>query len=767
MIHTRTRHGLVVMALLAMAGSVAAQDWKPVGDKIKTRWAKQVTPENAWREYPRPQMVRKDWQNLNGLWNYKVQPLTPKGETPRIPTSWSGKILVPFCIESSLSGVGHILEPTEELWYQRDVTIKKGSNRILLHFEAVDYWCFIWVNGKQVGNHKGGNTPFSFDITEAAVDGKNDVKIMVVDATAPYQLLGKQVLKPHAIWYTRVSGIWQTVWLETVPTSYIKRIKIDTSINPGTIKVKTFAGGAADKADGVRITASFKGKEVGSVKGTLDKAVLTIEDAKLWWTTEPNLYDLKVELLGDGAVLDAVDSYAGIRTVGKKRDSKGNYRFTLNNKVIFHLGPLDQGWFPDGLLTPASEEAMLFDIDYIRDCGFNFIRNHIKVRPRRYYYYCDKIGMMIWQDQVSGAPTPKWTYLKPNPKDAVWPDEAHKQWMYELKEMMDYLHNSPSIVMWVPFNEAWGQHRTMEVGKWTLEYDPSRLMNIASGGNFWPVGDVADQHAYPHPAFAWLLDPRMKDYAKVVGEFGGHGYVASNDSLWFPGKKNWGYGGLPKNKNELLARYRLSMFRLWELRNKGIAAGVYTQTTDVEGEVNGLLTYDRKIEKFPRKELKSLHNMLYSAYLTGDDALPMASQHDAPIRYTTSQPGRKWYASIYNDRSWKKGKPGLGKDAGKHATIKTPWSTGSVWYRTTFDVDKSKGTPMFHAFFDEDPVIYINGIKAAELKGYAYWYLLIEISPEAMASLKPTGNTLAVHCKNTEGGQYIDVAVTYVTSSEN
>ncbi|MDP6524470.1 MAG: glycoside hydrolase family 2 TIM barrel-domain containing protein [Kiritimatiellia bacterium] len=749
------------MAIVAMAGSVLGADWKPVGSRIKTRWAAKVTPANAWRQYPRPQMVRKDWQNLNGLWNYKVQPVSKKGEQPKIPTEWRGKILVPFCIESSLSGVGHILEPTEELWYQREVTIKKGGNRILMHFEAVDYKCWLWVNGKKVGSHTGGNTPFSFDITDAAVDGKNDVKLMVVDGTAKFQLLGKQIEKPHAIWYTRVSGIWQTVWLETVPQTYIKRIKIDTSINPGVIKVRTFAGGAADKANGVKVTASFKGAEVGSVKGTLDNAAITIKDAKLWWTHEPNLYDLKVELLSGGAVLDTVESYAGIRAVGKKRDAKGHYRFTLNGKFIFQLGPLDQGWFPDGLLTPASEEAMIYDIDYIRDCGFNFIRNHIKVRPRRYYYYCDKIGMMIWQDQVSGAPTPKWTYLHPNPKDADWPDWAHKQWMYELKEMMDYLHNSPSIVMWVPFNEAWGQHRTMEVGKWTVEYDPSRLVNIASGGNFWPVGDVADQHHYPHPKFHWLHDPRMKDYAKVVGEFGGHGYVASKDSLWFPGKKNWGYGGLPRNKNELLARFRLSMFYLWELKNKGIAGGVYTQTTDVEGEVNGLMTYDRAIEKFPRKQLKSLHNMLYSGNLTGEYALPMAHTNSTAVKYTTSEPKADWFKPGFDDGSWTTGPAGLGNHTVKHAVVKTKWDSGNIWYRTTFDFDKSKGIPWLHAFFDENPVIYINGIKAAELKGYSYWYLLLEISPQAKASLKPTGNNLAVKCDNAEGGQYIDVAIAY------
>jgi beta-galactosidase len=287
----------------------------------------------------------------------------------------------------------------------------------------------------------------------------------------------------------------------------------------------------------------------------------------------------------------------------------------LNGKEIFHLGTLDQGWWPDGLLTPPSDEAMASDIRFLKEAGFNTIRKHIKVEPRRYYTHCDRIGMLVWQDQVSsgtgkdrdGGVSPKWTRLQPNPEDAVWPDAAHAQFMKELKLMMDTLHNHPSIVQWVPFNEAWGQHRTMEVGKWAVAYDPTRQINIASGGNFWPAGHIVDHHEYPHPAFPFPLGEsgRFDGYIKIVGEFGGHGFPVK-DHLWNPNAKNWGYGGLPKNKEEWIERYKTSIQKLAEIRKAGIAGGIYTQTSDVEGEINGLITYDRKVQKLSAAELAEI-----------------------------------------------------------------------------------------------------------------------------------------------------------------
>ena len=351
-------------------------------------------------------------------------------------------------------------------------------------------------------------------------------------------------------------------------------------------------------------------KQIAESTGDLDKTTIKINNAKLWSPSSPHLYDLEISLLDStNSVLDRVESYAGIRTVGKRMGSDGHLRLTLNGEEIFHWGPLDQGWWPDGLLTPPSDEAMLFDIEFLKSAGFNMIRKHIKVEPRRYYYHCDRIGMMLWQDQVSAGHNPKWTRLEPNPEDAQWPDVEHKQFLLELERMIDHLENHPSIVVWVPFNEAWGQHRTVEVGKWVVKRDPSRLVNIASGGNFWPVGDIVDHHEYPHPQYPFN-EGRDRGFIKVMGEFGGHGYPVPNH-MWNADNRIWGYGGLPKSEAEFRERYATSIEKLDALRSQGIAAGVYTQTTDVEAEINGLMTYDRKVIKIPAKELAASHKVLF------------------------------------------------------------------------------------------------------------------------------------------------------------
>ena len=598
----------LIASLIASSAVTSAAEsapgWKPVPDKMMTTWGSDVTPENAWREYPRPQFERANWQNLNGLWDYAI---TAKGAAK--PAEWQGKILVPFAIESALSGVGKLLTPEQTLWYRQTISLtSKPGRRILLNFGAVDYQSTVWMNGQQIGAHTGGNTPFSFDVTDALKPGSNEIIVRIEDATEGFQLRGKQTFSPSGIYYTRVSGIWQTVWLEEVPDRYIAEIKLQTAIKPASITITPQFKGTLRPGEKMRVSSSFKGQKVASTEGT-GEVKINLPDAKLWSPASPNLYDLSLELLDpQGVVIDSVKSYAGIREVGQKRDANGNLKFTLNGEEIFHWGPLDQGWWPDGLLTPPSDAAMRSDVDFLKQAGFNMIRKHIKVEPLRYYHYCDRVGILLWQDQVSGGPSPRWNLMSPEPADAIWPDANHSQWMTELKTMMDTLHNVPSIVVWTPFNEAWGQHRSMEVGKWTVAYDPSRLVNIASGGNFWPVGHIADHHNYPHPDFP-LKDPRFNDYIKVVGEFGGHGFPVEGH-LWNPGKSNWGYGGLPKDKEEYLARYEKSLAKLAELKAGGIAAGVYTQTTDVEGEINGLITYDRKVVKIPASRLAEIHQQL-------------------------------------------------------------------------------------------------------------------------------------------------------------
>lgn len=595
--------GLTILGNLASSANAET----PYKTALVTTWGSAVTPENTWTEYPRPQMARDAWTNLNGHWDYAVTPIAQQSP----PNQWDGKILVPYALESRLGGVQRLLEPSEALWYRRSVTLDKvAGNRTLLNFEAVDYLSRVWVNGKEVGTHQGGNTPYSFDVSDAARDGENEIIVRVEDATEAWQLRGKQVLKPEGIWYTRVSGIWQTVWLEQVAPTYIEDLRIATDAKAGSIAVSADIVGNVSNGQ-LRVVVKDGDAAVATASGTVSSLKITLDGAKLWSPASPHLYTLEIALLDEkGAVLDEVSSYAGIRTVGKTRDADGHLRFTLNGEVIFHWGPLDQGWWPDGLLTPPSDAAMLSDIEYLKQAGFNMIRKHIKVEPRRYYYHCDRLGMLVWQDQPSAGNGPKWKFLSPDPEDAVWPDEHHQQFMRELEAMVDNLENHPSIVVWVPFNEAWGQHRTVEVGNWLLKRDPSRLVNVASGGNFFPVGDVADLHSYPHPSFVKEID-RFKDYVKVVGEFGGHGFVIA-DHLWNTEQKNWGYGKLPETMEEYRARIATSIEKLKALQAQGIAAGVYTQTTDVEIEVNGLLTYDRKVVKFPADEFAKLSATLFA-----------------------------------------------------------------------------------------------------------------------------------------------------------
>ncbi|QDT08605.1 glycoside hydrolase family 2 protein [Stieleria marina] len=593
----------------------AKRNTKPFQSELITQWGEELTAASAWTQYPRPALKRQDWTNLNGNWDYAVTP----NEQTETPKQWNGKILVPFSLESKLGGVGRLLAPSEALWYHRSFSFQKhGQQKQLLNFEAVDYRCEVFLNGQSVGKHVGGHTPFSMDVTDALKDGDNELIVRVEDETEKYQLRGKQTLNARGIWYTQVSGIWQTVWLEQVPKVHIQNIKIKTDASKGAITISADVIGNDSRADmkvivkdGDRIVAQG---DVSGAPGVLT-CPLQIPDPKLWSPDSPHLYDIELSVADrSGTMIDKVQTYAGIRTVGKMKDADGHWRFTLNGEPIFHWGPLDQGWWPDGLLTPPSDEAMLFDIEWLKKAGFNMIRKHIKVEPRRYYYHCDRLGMMVWQDHVSAGHNPKWTRLKPNPEDAKWPNKEHDQFMVELERMIDTLENHPSIVAWVPFNEAWGQHRTMATGKWTVQRDPSRLVNVASGGNFWPAGDIVDHHQYPHPGFPFDLGQggRFDKFIKVVGEFGGHGYPVKGH-LWDVNRRNWGYGGLPQNLAEYKERYVTSLEMLNQLRSQGIAAGVYTQTTDVEGEINGLMTYDRKVIKIPADELAAQHKVLFQS----------------------------------------------------------------------------------------------------------------------------------------------------------
>ncbi len=601
----------LVLALLSVALLTNAQSsgWKIVPGHITTQWADEVNPANTLPDYPRPQLQRSDWQNLNGLWQYAILPVSGNDA---IPTAFQGNILVPFAVESALSGVGKTVGKDNILWYQRDITVpaKRKGKRTLLHFGAVDWRSDIYVNGKNVGRHEGGYDPFTFDITDALKKGsKQQLAVRVWDPTndGP-QPHGKQVVNPEGIWYTPVTGIWQTVWLETVPDTYIVSTKQTPDLDNNILSVNTSVKNL-QPGDIINISA-WKGNEKVAEKTGADTSVtLSISDPEMWSPSHPFLYDLKLTVMRKGKSVDEVKSYFAMRKISIAPDANGIQKMMLNNKFLFEFGPLDQGWWPDGLYTAPTDAALKFDIEKTKEMGFNMIRKHIKVEPARWYYYCDQLGMLVWQDMPSGDLGNHWENrpgVLGRATDRDRTPESEGYYRKEWNAIMDALHNYPCIVVWIPFNEAWGQFKTVEIANWTKQKDPSRLVNSASGGNFYPVGDIEDLHNYPDPAM-----PRPDIFgakkALVLGEFGGLG-LSVDGHTWQD--KNWGYQSF-KSNDSLLKRYNSLTDKLEELIKAGLSAAVYTQTTDVEGEVNGFMTYDRKVMKMPIEELKADNERLY------------------------------------------------------------------------------------------------------------------------------------------------------------
>lgn len=590
---------LILFILLVITCSLSAQ-WQPAGDKLKTKWASEIDVSNVLPEYPRPIMERAEWQNLNGLWNYAI---LPAGK--QTPASFDGQILVPFAVESSLSGVQKNVGRDNELWYERTFTVpsKWNNNRVLLHFGAVDWKADVWVNNVKVGQHTGGYTPFSFDITPALAKGKNTLTVKVWDPTDQgFQPRGKQVNKPEGIWYTPVSGIWQTVWLEPVPEKYIENIRITPDIDKKTLTVKALVN-AASSADKIEVKVMEKGKVVASAQ-SINNQLLEItmpENVKLWSPDSPSLYDLEITLFDGTKQLDKVNSYAAMRKYSIKRDDKGIVRLQLNNNDLFQFGPLDQGWWPDGLYTAPTDEALAYDIVKTKEWGFNMIRKHVKVEPARWYNHCDRLGMIVWQDMPNGDRGSEWQMHRYfDGVERIRSAESEANFRKEWKEIMDYLYSYPSVGVWVPFNEAWGQFKTVEIVEWTKQYDPTRLVNPASGGNHFQVGDMVDLHNYPHPAL-YLYDAQR---ATVLGEYGGIGF-ANKEHLWEP-NRNWGYVQFNSSK-EVTDEYVKYAEQLKQLIRQGFSAAVYTQTTDVEIEVNGLMTYDRKLVKVDEARVKKVN----------------------------------------------------------------------------------------------------------------------------------------------------------------
>ena len=586
------------MALFALTAAHA--QWQPQGDKIKTQWADKVNPASPLPEYPRPIMERTDWMNLNGLWDYAIR---PRGEV--LPERFDGKILVPFAIESSLSGVQKTVGRQNELWYHTGFSLPKGwkGRHVLLHFGAVDWRCEVYVNGIKIGAHQGGYAAFSFDITPYLGSGRQELAVRVWDPTDDgFGGIGKQRNKPNGIWYTSVTGIWQTVWLEPVAAKHITRVVATPDIDKHKLVVETATAGTTE-ADVVRVTLR-EGKTVVAtgLAAAGQTAELAVKEPKLWSPDSPFLYDMDVELLAGGKTVDAVKSYAAMRKISVGRDADGIQRLMLNNKPLFQLGPLDQGYWPDGLYTAPTDEALLFDIKKTKDFGFNMIRKHMKVENDRWFTHCDRLGILVWQDQPMSDKGPGWnnrTYWEGS-DEGRRSQESQDNFRAEWKEIIEQFRAYPCVVVWTPFNESWGQFKTKEISEWTKKLDPSRLVNPASGGNHHLTGDILDLHNYPGPDL-YLMDASR---ATVLGEFGGLG-LALEGHLWQP-DRNWGYVQF-KNSDEVTARYVENMRAIKPFIQRGFAAAVYTQTTDVEIEVNGLMTYDRRVIKIHEDAMRQVN----------------------------------------------------------------------------------------------------------------------------------------------------------------
>ncbi|TFF85556.1 MAG: beta-galactosidase [Promethearchaeota archaeon] len=568
-------------------------NWRIKSDKIFTRWAKDVDPENPLPEYPRPQLIREKWLNLNGLWDYTI--LNKNKSKVDI---FEGKILVPYPIESALSGVNRKLKPKEKLWYRRYFSIpeKWTGKKILLHFGAVDFQTNVWVNEKHLGTHEGGYTPFSFEISDYLQENENELMISVWDPTGKgCQERGKQLLRRFLIFYTAVSGIWQTVWLEPVSSTYIEDLKLIPDINENTIELipKVINPQLETKIKMEIKDSNEKIINSGSFKYN-EKILLKVPGAKLWSPQNPYLYGLVIELSNGRDEIDHLESYFGMRKISIEKDGNGIPRIHLNDKQIFQYGTLDQGYWPDGLYTAPTDEALKYDIEITKELGFNMIRKHVKIEPARWYYHCDRIGMLVWQDMPNGGKN--WFIIgrRRNKK-------CKENYYNTLESMITNFYNSPSIIVWVPFNESWGQFETKEVTEFIRNKDPTRLIDSASGYNDKKVGDIKDIHKYPGPKLPKLEEERVA----VLGEFGGLG-LKIEDHIWREKKFNWAYRK-SKDPEKFAEKYRNLISELKPLIKQGLCAAVYTQITDVEGEINGLLTYDREVIKIDKNILKRLH----------------------------------------------------------------------------------------------------------------------------------------------------------------
>ena len=738
---------ILVMGFCLSISFLHAANWRMKTANLMTQYAAKIDTANVLGEYPRPQMTRENWKNLNGIWQF--QPSSDASEA--IPTgTLSSKILVPFPVESAISGV---MEFHDRMWYRRTFTVPAAwaGQRILVHFGAVDYESEVYINKQSLGIHKGGYDSFTYDITPKLTGtDAQEITVRVFDPTDNGgQPRGKQTnTKPTAgIMYTPTSGIWQTVWLEPVPQTSISEIKLVPNVDNSTLKLKAITSGTAtgltitgEVKDGATTVATF----TGNANTDLTISVL---NPKLWSPDSPFLYDLKITLKSGTEKIDSLKSYFGMRKISMAK--VGAYqKMMLNNEFLFQMGPLDQGFWPDGLYTAPTDLAIKNDLVKTKQLGFNMIRKHIKVEPYRWYYWADKLGILIWQDMPS-----------PNSYTNVHPDIDTLAFKTELETMVKTHWNSPSIVTWVVFNENQAQHDTQALVTDVRNIDPSRIVNQASGGWYYDAGQFLDWHSYPAPAC-----PSSNTQILACGEYGGIGLNISNH-VWNSGTTYV----MVNNMTDLFNMYSSFADKLIEYKtNNGLSAAVYTELTDVETELNGLLTYDRYMVKGSLSKYFATNQGVINKTLFMTDVLPTSLTAPRSWKYTTSQPATDWNSSTFNDASWTTANGGFGTPGIPGGNARTNWSTPDIWMRQSFKIGTLTPTMLdslvLNVFHDEDCEIYLNGVRTDSIKGYNTSYMTFPINDLAKNALVSNAtNIISVHCHQTAGGQYIDAGISLLS----
>ncbi len=732
---------LLLLFSIVLICPVPAQenpDWKPAVSPLSTRWAKDVKPQNPLPDYPRPQMVRANWLSLNGLWQFEnasnAAPLPHNREL-------KARILVPFPMQASLSGVG---EKFKQVWYRRTLEIPAAwkNQNVLLHFGAVNYECGIYFNGKLVGTHKGGYDPFSFDITERLQDGANELIIGVIHNASWSDIVrGKQSNDQRNDFYLASSGIWQTVWLEPVALSHLENLIITPDVDAGALEVHTEAANA--EGDSVTVEVLDGEKLIAQGKGAAGTSIrIAIPNAKLWSPDNPFLYSLKINLLHDKAVVDSVNSYAALRKISVGKDETGKSRLLLNNKPLFQVGVLDPGQWPDGLYTAPTDDALKFDIEAAKKLGFNLIRKHAKIEPERWYYWADKLGMLVWQDMPGGEnKTP----------------QTKRQFETELRQMVDNLRNHPAIIMWVLFDEGKGQFDAERLSQMVKTQDPTRLVSNASGGDDKYAGDVHDAHNFPSPRSNVPETGR----AAVAGEFGALPFYVADHS-WRDQFESQDKPGNQEKFTEaegLTRRYENLMRQSWKLnKNTGTSAVVYAQLTDVEGDVTGFYSYDRSVLKMDENRVRAAN---FSPTLPKPLTILAATGQDAPVewKYTTKRPQDGWERMGYDEADWQTGPAPFGTLNVPAMLVRTEWKTHEIWLRREIEVPAGFKNPLLLLLHDDETDIYINGILAAKMRGQSDGYEEIPLLISGREALQPGKNLIAVRVYQKEGNQIFDLGL--------